>query len=316
MTTDRRQVYLPTSTLSSASWPTWHHAGWLTIPERCSGELQILVHGAGGDHRYWDWPLDPDSYSYVEWLAHRGVASLNLDRLGCGSSSRPPAAELTLEAQSHALAQIVDHVRAGLPDMGSESFSRVVLVGHSMGSVVAGATALRDPAVDAVVLTGYMPVDGTVEMGDELFDFAFEPAADGMPELLGLVGEGYLVAKDLGVDDLLYWAPTADPENIAAEKLMKGPAARVELSAAAIAGAALRGSSLPTLIVVGQHDALMIDGSLGETDTYATVERVRAVAGANFSFAVIEDSGHLLNQHRNAHASFEAIRSWLDQLFA
>jgi pimeloyl-ACP methyl ester carboxylesterase len=307
---DRRQVSLPITTTSTASWPTWYQAAWLTVPEACTGELQILVHGAGGDHRYWDWPREPATYSYVEWCAQRGVATLNVDRIGCGSSVRPPASEVTVDAQAHALVQVAEAVRAGLP--GCDPFDQVVLVGHSMGSVVAGAAACLAPPVDAVVLTGYLPVDGGVELGDELFDFAFEPASGGLPGLLGLVGDGYLVAKDLGTDDLLHWAPTADPDNVEAEKLMKGPATRAELRDAAVVGAALRESTIDTLVVVGQHDALLIDGTLGEPDVFATVEHVRAKCGANFEFVVIPDAGHVLNLHRNAHTSFTPIRDWLD----
>ena len=63
--TDRTEVRIGCTSALGAAW--WV-AGWLTVPERAvRGELQILLHGAGYDHRYWDWPLDRETYSYVEY---------------------------------------------------------------------------------------------------------------------------------------------------------------------------------------------------------------------------------------------------------
>jgi hypothetical protein len=63
---DRRQLWLETPAPAGASSPTWHSAAWLTVPdERRRDELQILVHGANYDHRYWDWPVDsPANFEY------------------------------------------------------------------------------------------------------------------------------------------------------------------------------------------------------------------------------------------------------------
>jgi pimeloyl-ACP methyl ester carboxylesterase len=310
---DRRHLCFATETNNDAAWPVWHTWAWLTVPACVRlDELHVLLHGAGVDHRYWDWPIEPQRYSYVSWAAERGIATLNIDRIGCGHSSRPPGADVTVAAQAHALAQVIDTVRVGRD--GMPSFSRFVLVGHSIGSVVCGSTAATYGGVDAVVLTGYLPVDGTVEMGDELFDFAFVPALDAMPQLRGLVDDDYLVARDgLGVDELRYWATQTDPEIMAFELLIKGPATKAELRDAAIVGPLIRTVTTPTLGLVGQHDALLIDGGLGEADTRATVRRVAQGVGQNFEFVVISDAGHMLNLHRNAHQTFRAIERWLEQ---
>jgi hypothetical protein len=80
---NRRQIYVEAVAPPGSAWPTWHSAAWLTVPRDVHrAELQILVHGAGYDHRYWDWPADADRYSYVEWAASRGIATLNVDRIG------------------------------------------------------------------------------------------------------------------------------------------------------------------------------------------------------------------------------------------
>jgi pimeloyl-ACP methyl ester carboxylesterase len=191
-----------------------------------------------------------------------------------------------------------------------------VLVGHSFGAVVCGSTATGYDGIDAIVLSGYLPVDGTVEMGDELFNIAFMPALEGMPHLRGLVDDDYLVAREgLGVNELRYWAATTDPNIMDFETLIKGPATRAELADAAVAGPLIRTLTAPTLSLVGQHDALLIDATLGEGDTHDTIRRVARGVGQNFEFAVVADAGHMLNLHRNAHETFIAIERWLERCF-
>jgi pimeloyl-ACP methyl ester carboxylesterase len=287
------------------------HLCFATVPAQVrSDELHVLVHGAGVDHRYWDWPIEPERYSYVDWATERGIVTLNIDRIGCGQSSRPLGTEVTLEAQSHTLAQIIEAARGG--HEGVPPCGRAVLIGHSMGSVVCGATATDCDAIDAVVLTGYLPVDGTTEMGDELFDFAFSPALDALPHLRGLIDESYLAAReDIGVDELRYWRAQTDPAILSFESLVKGPATRAELADAAVAGPMIRTLTTPAVGLVGQHDALLIDGALGEIDTFDTVRRVAPGIGPNFDFSVVLDTGHMLNLHRNAHDTYTAIERWL-----
>jgi len=306
-----RHICLPVTAPPGSSWPTWYVSAWLTVPDTVvRNELQILVHGAGADHRYWDWPLEPDRYSYVRWAAARGMATLNIDRIGCGHSSHPPGIEVDVAAQVHAVRQVTTAALAGEHDL--PTFGRVVLVGHSMGSVICGAAARECAAIDALVLTGYLPVDGTPEMGDDLFDFAFVPALDGLPHLRGIVDDGYLVPRtDLGVDALRYWPSQTDSHIMDFDTTTRGPATRAELSDAAVAGPAIRAVSTSTLAVIGQFDNLLIDNGLGEKDTHDTVRRVSAGIGPNFEFVVIPDTGHMLNLHRNAGQAYTAVADWL-----
>lgn len=314
---DRRHVSFATETNPDASWPQWHLSGWLTVPDDPRrDELHVLVHGAGADHRYWDWPMDPHRYSYVSWAAEHGIATLNLDRVGCGHSSRPPGNEVTVGAQADGIAAIITALRAG--QIASVPwFSRMVLIGHSIGSVICGTSVADHGGPDALVLTGYLPVDGTTEMGDELFSFAFVPATEGKPELRGLVDDGYLVPRDgLGVDELRFWGPATDPAVMAFDGVIKGPATMVELRDAALAGPRIRTVAVPTLALVGQHDALLIDKNLGEATTFDTIERVRPGVPATFEFQVVPDSGHMQCLQRDAHDTYAAMTRWLETRWA
>jgi hypothetical protein len=53
--------------------------------------LLILASGFTYDHQYWDLPVDGGKYSFVDAANRAGYATLNLDRLGLGSSDKPPA---------------------------------------------------------------------------------------------------------------------------------------------------------------------------------------------------------------------------------
>jgi pimeloyl-ACP methyl ester carboxylesterase len=284
----------------------------LTVPEELRRpELQVLVHGAGADHRSWDFPLEPQCYSYVQWAAARGAATLAIDRIGCGGSTRPSGRETTIEAQAATLSQVVAAARNGIG--GVAAFDRVVLVGASLGSVIAGTEAAMFADVDAVVLTAYLPIDGAPEVAAELFDAAFRPAAERLPHLLGLVDDDYLATVAADDGSWLYRAEHAHPAVIAAADQMTGTTTRAELTGAIAAGPTVRRSTVPTLVLVGQYDPLMYDPA-ADADTHDPTRRLAAQSPNNFEFEVIADTGHALNLHDTAHTTFEAIERWLDQV--
>jgi pimeloyl-ACP methyl ester carboxylesterase len=305
----RRQLAIAGATLDGATWPEWHTAGWLTVPDQLRRpELQVLVHGGAQDHRYWDWPIEPERYSYVAWSAARGIATLNIDRIGSGLSSRPPGVENTLDAQAHVLSQLIAAAREGIG--GIAPFERVVLVSHTMGAVIAGYEAATNEDVDAVVLTGYVPVDAHVGL-EERFDAVMLPAVDALPHLRGLVDADYLTTRPPGPELATFWLGGCDPAIVATEQEMKGTITKGELRTTPQAGPIIRSSAVPTLVQIGQHDPLLIDPEQ-DRDCYDTVRRWAARSPAHFDYDVIAHNGHNLNLHFSAHESFERINRWLD----
>ena len=85
--------------------------------------IQITLHGATYGHLYWDWPFQPETYSYVRRATAAGYAVLNLDRIGIGQSDRPPAADVTIAANAWVVHQIVQALRGG--DLVVRSFGRI-----------------------------------------------------------------------------------------------------------------------------------------------------------------------------------------------
>jgi pimeloyl-ACP methyl ester carboxylesterase len=281
----------------------------MVVPgESRRGELQVLVHGAGYDHRYWDWPAQPDRYSYAVWAASRGLATLSIDRIGSGASSRPPGAENTVSAQAYILRQVVAAAREGI--LGGAGFPRIVLIGHSLGSVVAGYEAASYGDVDAVVLTGYVPVEGAADAHDTFFEAAFLPAVEERPHLRGLVDHDYGVSRAELREPLMYLAGRCDPAIIEMDEQMKGTATRGELRHAGAVGQLIRGSLVPTLVLVGEHDKLLIHPP--DNDCFEVARRWAQASPAHFTYDVVAGSAHNLNLHHNAHEAFEAIERWLD----
>lgn len=120
--------------------------------------IHVLVSGATYGHVYWDFPLRPGQYSYVKALTDAGYATLNLDRIGIGQSDHPPAAQVTIESNAFVRHQIVQTLREG--SLTRFSFSKVILVAHSLGSGIALVEASTYADVDGVVATGFLHTFG------------------------------------------------------------------------------------------------------------------------------------------------------------
>jgi pimeloyl-ACP methyl ester carboxylesterase len=291
---------------------TWFTAAWLTLPaEQRRSELQVLVHGAGYDHRYWDWPAQPEHYSYVRWATERGIATLNIDRIGSGSSSLPAGTENTIAAQTEVLCQLLADVRRGLAD--AEAFERVVLIGHSLGSVVSGCAAAHcGDDVDAVVLTGYLPVDHGESVEGQFLEKEFVPAIEALPHLRGLVDDDYLASNPATRQQFMFRLDAVDPEILAVDHDIRGATSRGELRGGWTAGNRVLRAAAPTLSLVGQYDVLVQDPAI-DKDSFESVERIRGACPPNFDFEVVPDTGHNLNLHRNAPATYERLNAWLDR---
>jgi pimeloyl-ACP methyl ester carboxylesterase len=305
---DRTEVRIPCTSPLGTEWSV---AGWLTVPEPAvRNELQILLHGGSYDHRYWDWPLDRETYSYVELCRRTGHATLAIDRVGSGVSSRPPGRLNSGHTQAGVLHQIVTAARDG--GLAGIAFDRVVLVGHSFGSILAGAAAANHGDVDAVVFTGHLGIDSGARDNDPRSAILFHDVADdpAVAHLCGLVDDGYLTLRPEVRIPMFYVAEHTDPRVLDLDEKIKGVMTLGEVSDMGTAADEWKLIEVPVLALVGENDALMFDHEI-EADTYQAVDRVKRQAPGHFSFDVVPRTGHNINLHRNARASYERILRWL-----
>lgn len=114
--------------------------------------VQFLTHGGIGDSSYWDFA---EGYSYADAAAEQGYATFSYDRLGSGKSDKPdPVQVVQAPLQVEIAHLLVGMLRDG--NIGNMAFTKVVGVGHSLGSAVTQSESARYPDdFDAVVLTGH-----------------------------------------------------------------------------------------------------------------------------------------------------------------
>src|SRR5579859_4516176 len=119
-----------------------------------SHTVQLLVPGATYGHVYWDFPYEPQTYSYVRALNAAGYSTFDIDRIGTGQSSHPNLNLVTVTVNVDALIihEIVQDLRSG--SIGGQPFARVLLVGHSLGSAICWIEAGTYHDVDGVIITG------------------------------------------------------------------------------------------------------------------------------------------------------------------
>lgn len=277
--------------------------------------VQLLVHGATYDHNYFDWPQDPGQYSYVDKALKAGYATFNVDRLGDGASSRPLGALDTFENGSDAIHQVISHLRAG--SIGGSAFPRVVWVGHSMGSLTAWFEAAKYHDVDAFVITGLLhnlkPTFATA-----LATLVYPAMLD--TKFLGkIIDPAYVTSLPHKRGDAFYYRPGADEAVIAQDEALKQTMSVSELAGVPTVElppllSLSRSITVPTLLVMGDHDAAFcggLDGHVCTPQALLTAERPYYRSETELHVVVAADSGHDLQLHHSAPQSDAATLQWI-----
>jgi pimeloyl-ACP methyl ester carboxylesterase len=274
--------------------------------------IQITLHGATYSHLYWDFPFQPEIYSYVRRATDAGYAVLNLDRIGIGQSDRPPAADVSIAANGYVVHQIVQALRGGdlvVASFGRIEAGRVVLVGHSLGSVISIQESATYGDVDGVVLTG---VSHTVtpalgQILGALYPANLDPRFAGQN-----VPDGYLTTLP-GFRGIFYYPPSADPLVIAIDDQTKETVTVTELDTAVPALFLSTGIHVPVLVVVGDFDAAFCNPPTCSESGTIDAEPSFYAADACAEVVAMPDSGHDLNLEIHAQAAYDVILSWMDR---
>ncbi|HSU81804.1 MAG TPA: alpha/beta hydrolase, partial [Thermoanaerobaculia bacterium] len=268
--------------------------------------IQITLHGATYSHLYWDFPFQPETYSYMRRATAAGYAVLNLDRIGIGQSDHPPADAVTIEANGYVVHQIVQALRGGnlvVPSFGRVSADRVALVGHSLGSVISMQEAGTYGDVDGVVLTG-VSHNVTPVLGDilsSLYPANLDPHFAGRD-----IPDGYLTSLP-GLRTIFYQAPFFDPLVVAIDDQTKETVTTAELATAVPALALSASIHVPVLVVVGDFDAAFCTAPSCTASGSLASEPGFYPADACAEAVAIPDTGHDLNLHYTAPLAYTTI---------
>lgn len=148
-----------------------------------------------GTQSYWfGLPGNPDGtakYDWVEYATQQGYPVLAIDNLGAGDSQKAdPITEVQQPLQTAIVHKITQMLRAGQLSFAPKA-SKVIFVGHSLGSVTGNGIATHYPTdFDAMILTGW--TDTLVQAGLGLLLTILEPAQLQNPAKFGSFPPGYL----------------------------------------------------------------------------------------------------------------------------
>jgi 3-oxoadipate enol-lactonase len=237
----------------------------------------LFLHGVGGGHHAWDGQL--------AYFAARGYAAHAWDQPGYGHSATVEPYDL--ERVSLALKRLVD-------SLGGEP---VVLVGHSMGGMVAQEAYARFPQLAKALVLGF--TSAAFGGADSSFAQRF------IAERLGPLDEGKTMADIAARLMPAMRGRKSDPEGLAhAEKIMAGVPSETYRKAIHLLTTFDRRQDLahvgvPTLLVAGSDD---------RTAPPALMERMAAkIPGAQL--VVLEGCGHLgpMDQPEAFNAALEGF---------
>lgn len=267
--------------------------------------VQVLLAGATYNRSYWDFPYQPDVYSYVRRSTAAGYTTLALDRPGTGVSSHPAGALLTNATEASAVHQVVNALRLGR--LSSTAFTRVLLAGHSYGSVVAWYEAATYADVDALLITGMahevQPV-AAVPISTSLIPQSSDPHFSSRP-----LDPTYLTTRS-GSRQAFWHGDHDDPSVIAADEASKDTVTTAELADTLVA----QGSSttdaitVPVLVAAGQQDLAYASALSREASHYPHSPCVATY--------LLPDAGHDLNLSPHAPDWFAAALAWSTHVLA
>lgn len=276
--------------------------------------VHVLLSGGTYNSVYWDYPHRPEQYSYVHHATAHGHATLALDRLGVGVSDRPPGLVLTPQIQAEAIHQVIGALRTGT--LGGPAFERVVLAGHSYGSILALLEAGTYRDVDAVIITGLLHWWNPTFL--PRFGASSHPAMFD-PKYSGRMQDPAYITTQPGARRDLFYGPDADPEIVALDEETKDVIGVTEAAVAVTLVYRDRSGEInaPVLVAVGSVDGAFCGAGATDCSTAESVlarERPYYRAAPRLAALVVPGSGHDVNLSPQGPAFFRSALQWLQDV--
>lgn len=291
--------------------PQGHLAATLCRPAGGSGTVMVLMSGSNFNGSYWDFPYQPQTYSFRRAMNEAGYATLVVDRLGNGASTHPQSETLTATATAQDLHDIVGAARHGLD--GTAPFTKVITVGHSLtaGTSIMEATEYHD--VDGLLLTGY---SHAVNVPETLSVIATYHSSSEDPEFAGRgLDPGYLTTRPGTRVHDFYDPGDVDPAVLAQDEKTKEVFSLTEYPDGMVS--TLPGMSnfitAPVLIVVGGRDRMLCGVNYATCASTAALHAEEAPffgPAARLRTFVLPGSGHAVNLARNTADYHAAVVDW------
>ncbi|WP_405098383.1 alpha/beta hydrolase [Micromonospora sp. NBC_01412] len=287
-------------------------AGRLCTPAGGADTVVVLVPGATYTGVYWDFTYQPGTYSQVRSLLSAGFATYTVDRIGTGASSKPLAALVTVNKQAKAVNASIQKLRAGA--IGGVAFDRVVLMGHSLGSLISMEAAATYGGLDGLVVTGMTHSVNFLLVGEFLLSFTSAPldpafAPSGLDPL-------YLTTQPGVRGGLFHSASDPVPAVVAEDEATKSVLATGELTEGVIRMVLSKSPAItaPVLVSMGAEDKLfcgMVTSVCGSSAALLAAEAPHFPNAASLSADVTPVAGHDLTLARNTGDYQAAVAAWI-----
>ena len=275
-----------------------------------SNAVTLYLHGLELGEFFWTYPVN--GVSFADRMALAGHTSVVIDRLGYDSSGKPDGMASCLGGQADIAHQIVDSLRAGNYQLSAgqaESFSRVVLAGHSAGGLLAELTAVSFGNVDGIIVASY---------SDTILSDAGKAAAaanaaicatGGRPTEGGAFPNGYAPfapTLDAFRAGFFLSAAAQDVDAISELRNLNPCGDTATFAAAGAVNTQLIGAlTIPVLVIIGKEDALFPPPS-GPTQRSLFTNSRRA------SLVELSPSSHGVTVEATAPQFAAAIANWLE----
>lgn len=310
-------VTLPDDPLRS----TYDVHALLCEPDPHRPVIQVLLAGATESGLvYWDFPhvdfYSSDTrtyrplrarYSYAQYLADAGHASLTVDRIGTGDSGYPPSEQVTIASNAAVVHQLVERLRSGTLSPSATRYATVIGVGRSLSGPIVWAGSVEHDDYDGVIVQSFRRHQTAT-----FPQFAGTFTAAQTEGHLVNRPSGYLTTRP-GTRAEFFFKPEADPAVIEHEERIRDTVTSGEVRTFIPSFELSRQVAVPTLSIVGAYDELFC----------ATPECPEAASEASFFDAagcfeshVILDSGHNMNlQAGSRRIVFPLLLDWVARTF-
>ncbi|KAJ7648380.1 hypothetical protein DFH06DRAFT_997409 [Mycena polygramma] len=282
------------------------------VSARNSDVLQLLVHGLTYNSQYWSPPVEEfRNYSYAAFSCDRGLASLAIDSLGVGLSSRPAnASDVQCPTSAAAISQVARYLKTAsiLPGVGP--FVKIIGVGHSAGSAMLAFGAIVEGAqspFDGLILSGLL----IIEPGSIPAPPGLGSARDDTPARWGTLDPGYVTTSNR----TLYYPANPrsfSPRMMVFDNFTKDVGSMSVLLQAPTSSLTTQYTG-PVVKVMGSADQQFCGtGRCEDVGALTATERAVWPAAKSFDIVVTQESGHDLNLDFMADVSFGTFVRFVD----
>jgi pimeloyl-ACP methyl ester carboxylesterase len=297
-----QDLYVP---VSLGLLPQTMH-GRLCAPAQAN-TVVVLIPGGTYNASYWDIGYTPELRSFRQAVNEAGVATLAVDRLGTGASSKPLSALLSATAQATAVHQVIQSIRA--------RFAKVIVGGHSIGSAMAMIEAGRFHDVDGVLVTGMTHRMNYITVLPVMANMIPAPLD---PQLGGRgLDAGYLTTSP-GTRYTAFHTPGPyDAGAIAYDESTKDVFAATEavdtIALTTVVIPASQQITVPVLLVVGndQHFCGALGSDCSSAAALLASEAPFFAPAARLQTYVLDGYGHAIDYAPSARTYIAQVTQWL-----